>query len=496
MKKNCLAVLTDSLHWKKFFNEKFSQKNLNKKVLIADRNNLKFENIYHRDDAIRCKHPKFFKKNTILDNHILEKYSKYMPNYFNMLDRWVMNADVEFHDRKAMFFKHLKIFLGIFKKYKINLVFFASNSHRLFDYIIEIICMEKGIKLLKIHSHFPDACYISNNFENIDFKLKIKNKILPQFIENIGEDPNMMRKYNAQLSNVALSKKKNEHMIKASFVYQSLNFIFLILINFFNSKINKQCLFIKNNRIEFLKVPKFYLYHFKNYLEAKLSQKYYLNNSIKDFKEKKYIYFPLNFEPEATTNPIAKNFHEAYLIAQSLNYLAPKNWNIVCKEHPRSMIKIVDYNIPRRVKFYKRLRFFCNKIKFASHNAIGLDIIKNSTSTGLASGSSATQSLACNIPVISFGDSYYNKCKSVLDGKKLIKKNFFSKIKKSNHKRNFKDFLSSLYANSHNFAPLIRYYSVLRTTRYSEKKILSRDDFSISYKKFYKSIKYKIKSKR
>ena len=43
MKHNCLAVLTDSLHWKKFFNEKFCKGNLNKKILIADKNNVKFE---------------------------------------------------------------------------------------------------------------------------------------------------------------------------------------------------------------------------------------------------------------------------------------------------------------------------------------------------------------------------------------------------------------------------------------------------------------------
>ena len=149
MKHNCLAVLTDSLHWKKFLNEKFSKSNLNKKILIADKNNLKFENIYYRDDAIRCNSPKFLKRSLFLDNQILENYSKYMPNYLNMQDRWFMNINVKFHDRKKMFFEHLRIFLEIFDYYKINLVLFASNSHRLFDYIIEIICIEKKNKVIK-----------------------------------------------------------------------------------------------------------------------------------------------------------------------------------------------------------------------------------------------------------------------------------------------------------------------------------------------------------
>ena len=495
MKNNCLAVLTDSLHWKKFFNEKFCKGNLNKKILIADKNNVKFENIYYRDDAIRCISPKFFKRSLFLDNQILERYSKYMPNYFNMQDRWFMNINPKFHFRKKMFFEHLMIFLDIFDHYKINLVLFASNAHRLFDYIIEIICIEKKIKLLKIHSHFPDACYISNSFENIDFKIKNKKKISTKLIETISENPDTMNKYNSQLSNVTLKTKKKENIIKTSFIYLSLTFIFHLLINFFNNKKNKQCLSIEDDKIEFLKVSKFYLYHYKNYLKSKLSQKYYIDNSIKNIKKKKYIYFPLNFEPEATTNPIAKNFHEAYLIAQNLNYLAPKNWNIVCKEHPRSMIKTVDYNFPRKVSFYQRLEFFCKKIKFVSHNIAGLDVIKNSSSVGLASGSSATQSLACNIPVISYGDSYYNKCDSVLDGRSLIKKNFLMKIKKNNHKINFRNFMSNLYANSHDFAPLIRYYSLLRTTKLSEKKIVSKSDFLISYKKFYKSISNKIISK-
>ena len=66
-----------------------------------------------------------------------------------------MNINPKFHFRKKMFFEHLMIFLDIFDHYKINLVLFASNAHRLFDYIIEIICIEKKNKVIKNPLSFP-----------------------------------------------------------------------------------------------------------------------------------------------------------------------------------------------------------------------------------------------------------------------------------------------------------------------------------------------------
>ena len=59
---------------------------------------------------------------------------------------------------------------------------------------------------------------------------------------------------------------------------------------------------------------------------------------------KKYVYFPLHFEPERTTNPDGKEFQDQFIALTKLRQIIPEDIDIVVKEHPtqlRSYLKRV-----------------------------------------------------------------------------------------------------------------------------------------------------------
>ena len=46
-----------------------------------------------------------------------------------------------------------------------------------------------------------------------------------------------------------------------------------------------------------------------------------------------YVYFPLHYEPERTTNPDGGIFHDQFIALCNLRKLVPENIKILIKEH-------------------------------------------------------------------------------------------------------------------------------------------------------------------
>ncbi len=66
----------------------------------------------------------------------------------------------------------------------------------------------------------------------------------------------------------------------------------------------------------------------KNLLKASKESE----EKITDYNQ--YVYFPLHYEPERTTNPDGGIFHDQFLTIVFLRKMIPDNIDIIIKEHP------------------------------------------------------------------------------------------------------------------------------------------------------------------
>ena len=328
-----------------------------------------------------------------LDEDELNQFSKYESVFLKMLDRlWV---GFGYQKRKDLFHFHLKIWLHIIKKFEINFVFFGNVPHEGFDYIIYSICKIKNIKLRLLYN-LPEA----NNGPYLVYFAKD--------IETQGLD----------IYEHFLELKKNTNEIDKNFLSKDLSF-YLEKINENNEKYvgvlrkdaNNTLLYFntleKNHSIlTYLKnviyrIFNYYIWNKKNrdqYFESKrIINNFYKKFSIDPDLTFKYIYFPLHYQPEASSSPLGGQFVNQDLIVDLLSWAVNEQTYIYVKEHPRESKKF-----SRNISFYKNILKNKN-VKLINKNFNSMELIKNSIAVATITGSVGWESIFLSKPVLLFG---------------------------------------------------------------------------------------------
>jgi hypothetical protein len=125
-----------------------------------------------------------------------------------------------------------------------------------------------------------------------------------------------------------------------------------------------------------------------------------------------YIYFPLHFEPERTTNPDGGFFHDQFLALQSLRKFVPDNIKIVVKEHP-SQINMSDHGSRGRSPlFYNLIKNLKNtSLIDINHNSV--ELIKGSKFVATITGTVVIEASLLGVRGLTFGYPWYNGCPNV-----------------------------------------------------------------------------------
>jgi hypothetical protein len=136
----------------------------------------------------------------------------------------------------------------------------------------------------------------------------------------------------------------------------------------------------------------------------KRMRKFFMNkHSIKNilFNEK-YVYFPLQFEPERSIL-IASPFYANQLeIIKNIARSVPIDYNVYVKEHPSQSIS--DW---RKIGFYQELLQIPN-VKLIDLSVSSLTLVKNSNLVATVTGTVGLEAAFLQKPSIVFGDSIYS----------------------------------------------------------------------------------------
>lgn len=155
--------------------------------------------------------------------------------------------------------------------------------------------------------------------------------------------------------------------------------------------------------------------------KRKLNLKKALNDSVDDyFLNKPYIYFPLHFEPERTTNPDGNRFHDQILAILSLRKLLPKKVLIYVKEHPSQILVGSKGSRGRSPMFYNMLKSISG-VKLISHKENSFKLLNNSIFSATITGSVALESAVIGKKSIVFGSTWYDDCPNIFKWNENLK---------------------------------------------------------------------------
>lgn len=211
--------------------------------------------------------------------------------------------------------------------------------------------------------------------------ISIHNKRVPIFVEYKSSN---IKQFIARQSELMLNSIKN------------LNIIYLFL---------KISFFFKRSLMDF-----FYQ------IKSVWTIDYYNRNSYKSEKlDFLYVYFPLHFQPEATTCPAGGIYSNQILAVEALRTKLDENIIILVKEHPAYLNKsnLKYYGEYRSKSYYKKLLKIKNT-KLIDFNLDSHLLIENSIAVSTITGSVILESIKFNKFCIVFGTTILSVLKNVI----------------------------------------------------------------------------------
>lgn len=147
--------------------------------------------------------------------------------------------------------------------------------------------------------------------------------------------------------------------------------------------------------------PSFYIrkYLFR-FLKSFLDRRYFRDKQPDPGGYGRFLYFPLHFQPEATTLLQAPLYVDQINFLSNLSKVLPFGYRIVVKEHPSS----VGYRPPG---YYRRIEDIPN-VTLLSPYADSHALIRKAFAVVVLSGTVGWEALLYRVPVIAFGRSFYN----------------------------------------------------------------------------------------
>ena len=309
-----------------------------------------------------------------IDESLVERMRECEAVCIEMLSRReAQGRTFTYSDRKRLYLKMLRYWNHMLEEKKINLFLSYDVPHRLRPYVIYMLCKEKGIPTLICTHADPlhDYIFFFSDWENPVPELsRVKSRQkLPKNFQCYLEDQEVLL-----------------HDDDAKPWPKSLAPLHL----------------------HFWRRRAIHLYRL---LKAKSMFRFYDRHAEEPDLTKRFIYLPLQLQPECSTCPMAGAYVDQLLIAQMLGALLPPDVMIYVKEHPAQQRKHPDGKC-RSLDFYKDLLAVRN-IRFVPRSFSSFTLMENCTAVATPTGTAGFECLFMGKPTLLFGHRYFQDAPGV-----------------------------------------------------------------------------------
>jgi hypothetical protein len=375
----------------------------------------------------------------VLDPEILGYYAERQAVIMEMISRFSLGKKAgSFAQRRHYLWEMIRIWEGLFAQFKPSVVIAGSMPHRVFDYVIYLICERQNIPFVALEAtsvpHLFYACTSihdqSGIFAASRFKIQPDQPLMKEtqeFFDYVRKAEEGYKPYNLSLSGLFSSyKAKNDPAKERKARFKKLPQLLQIMIALarmlvkgtYNTEVRTRFAFTPEG--VFSPAPARPVREIDNLLQTLkasiavgLAEKWYKRNTSTYDAQKPYVYFPANFMPERSTVPDSGYFFDYTLIFSMLERAIPADWQILYKEHPRSFHKPIAADNPRDVDFFLKLKVACPRLIFLDQQEDSKALIRNAALVATASGTSGWEALARGKPAFLFGERWYGSCEGV-----------------------------------------------------------------------------------
>lgn len=342
--------------------------------------------------------------------NMLERVKFHNPDLYPK-SRWgVPGYEDSYEWHSDLFWRHCRFWNYVLDHHSIDAVISQNFGHQGFDFVLLSLAKAKGIPILIFNEtgQFPMVQFVQEDVQDLgrlDFGRQLKNQIrgdldpessnfIRRSIQWIPTSPDRFA-----VSNIAEYQTSLLHSwLTDSNVRVTKN---LQLIDFTRNLGSKTRRSLGQPRLAARSLRRTYW----RYLATRKSMREEREFAKPFGSQGKYIYFPLHFQPEATTSAKGRHFYRQREAAAFLAGALPSDWKLIVKEHPHQWRRL----LPRPTGFYSQLAAIPN-VQFVHHKTNNQSLVAGAQAVACVSHSSITAFAVTNhIPVISLGDSHFRE---------------------------------------------------------------------------------------
>ena len=362
----------------------------------------------------------------------------------------------------------LLFFIDILEKEKPKMILMQTPGENVSGVLLYELAKKMDVKTFMINDvHYKNHIHVSNNTKSseISNKLeKIKSNLHESleiydkgFIHNHSNDNvKIISGYDPSIKSLS---QKIKHYIK-----RLSNNLEPIYLNVGKTKYN----LIK--------------YRLHNSFEIKKRQKFLDNYTEKTLENEKFLYFPLQSEPEASILMNTPFYSNQINLVETIAKSIPINYVLYVKEHP-----FQKHKSWRSIDDYKKIKNIPN-VRFLHPSVNAQEVLEKSQGVITISGATGFEALFYHIPIIMFGDEYYDKLSMVTKIETFDELPYKIRNTLSNFEFNEKE-LSMFVKVLKEFTLPVKYYSVLKDGVLISAIQRNQNNFELTnleYKKFLK----------
>lgn len=361
--------------------------------------------------------------------HFFETESVFMF----MTERYYPEKTVQ--EKKQLFYDLLRYWHGLIIKIKPEAAIFEEIPHHLHSYVAYSVLKFFNIKTIIINAiGFQNRLLITSDieFNSPELRLRLRENAVKEFnLENLSPEIriNLDKGTNYTKTPSQVIDLYNEQKTKNKQGNVRIARLIFWLKIFFSPRIVRMI-----------------LRYFKNRIIGNAKREYISVQKPPDFNLK-YIYVPLHYQPEASTNILGGIFRNQINFIEILSASLPKGWKIYVKEHPVLFyVNGIGYNSFRFKGFYNRIAGM-KGVKIIPMDTDTFELVEHCQAVATVTGTALWESVLRSRPALMFGNNWFQGCPGIFKTDNVEKcKAALNLIKDGNFKMDKQDLVRFLFA--------------------------------------------------
>ncbi len=348
-----------------------------------------------------------------LDQELITGMANSERIVLKMIDRLEVGRRYTHQERVDIYYYFMRYWNTVIEKHSVNLFIAANVPHEIYDYVVYGLCQLKKIPIIFLYhqSQIEDTALIMHDWKENCLKLESRFHELQHRYQRESDNAitlpdHLQYHYDAQVSNSDdavpfYMKNKNDWRTTYKFIIDPVLNIYRVAV-----EDPKDFLLKCVNPVKWVKFlyyafgPLRISYAITKSVRNLLLYSFYQRHTIYPDLGEKYIYVPLQYQPELSTSPLADAFVDQQLIIQMISKYLPNDVYVYVKEHPKQT------SFCRTIKFYQDLLKTKNVV-LVRKNSNSFNLIRHCLAVATSTGTPGWEALFREKPVLMFGSYIY-----------------------------------------------------------------------------------------